>query len=73
MENRIYEEDFVKSHVLKDAESISYVLNEIKEVHSKEAGWTISDPEIIPNPDGKTVTLKVHLKKEYDLNQGRFR
>lgn len=66
MEQPIYEEEFVKSHVLADAREIAYVLDQIQEVHSKEHGWVVSEPAITMNPDGKTVTLKVKLSK-YDI------
>ncbi|MBE6154349.1 MAG: hypothetical protein E7163_02070 [Firmicutes bacterium] len=72
MDNVVYQEEFVKSSVGRDPESISYVLNQIKECHPKDYGWVVSDPEIIPNNDGKTVTLKVKLTK-YEIKQGYSR
>lgn len=68
-----YQEDFVKDHVLNDVHSITYVLEQIREVHSPEAGWIISDPVITPNADGKTVTIRVHLMKEYVEEHRRVR
>ena len=70
MEKPIYSEEFVNSRVSKDAHSISYVLEQIKEVHSPEFGWIVSEPTITPNPDGKTVTLKVKLEK-YEIRKDR--
>lgn len=70
MKKPIYSEEFINSRISKDAHSISYVLEQIKEVHSSEFGWTVSEPTIIPNPDGKTVTLKVKLEK-YEVNKKR--
>ena len=71
MEN-IYKEEFVKERVLNDAHSINYVLDQIKEVHSEEYGWVVGEPAIIPNQDGKTVTIKVELTK-YNKSQSKGR
>lgn len=68
MEQPIYQENFVNSRVPNDAKSISYTINQIKECHPSELGWTVSEPIITPNPDGITVTLTVQLKK-YDVKQ----
>lgn len=62
----IYQERFVKNHVLKDQQSILYALQQIGEVHPNDMGWTMSEPIITPNPDGSTVTIEVELKK-YDI------
>lgn len=35
----------------------------MKEVHSEEYGWSVSEPDIILNADKLTVTIKVHLIK----------
>ena len=67
---KIFIEVFVKERVLNDSHSIAYVLAEINEIYSKENGWTIGEPIIIPNPDGKTVTIKVELTK-YQKNESR--
>lgn len=67
--NVIYEEDFVDSRVMNNEYSINFTLNRIKEVHSPDAGWVVGEPEITVNPDGKTVTIKVHLAK-YEMKQG---
>lgn len=70
---KVYEEDFVKSHVMNDVHSIQYVLDQIKECHSSENGWVVGEPEITVNPNGQTVTIKVHLTK-YNIqekSQGR--
>lgn len=68
-----YEEDFVNSRVSNDPASIQYVLDQIAEVHSKEAGWVIETPSIVPNPDGATVTITVHLAKYEVQSYGRSR
>ena len=58
-----YQEIFTKSEVLVN--SVDYVLKAIKEAHPSEYGWDMGEPEIIKNPDGRTVTLKVPLTKYY--------
>lgn len=63
MDNKYYDEVFVKSYVLNDAHSIQHVLDGIGEQYPTEKGWEVSYPEITANPDGKTVTIKVNLKK----------
>lgn len=62
--NEVYEEDFVNSRVPNNPEIIAYTLGKIEEGHPKEDGWTIGEPEITPNPDGKTVTIKIHLTRD---------
>jgi hypothetical protein len=42
-------------------------MQQIREVHSADAGWEVSEPIITPNPDGTTVTLVCHLTK-YRVN-----
>lgn len=65
-----FEQDFVKDHVLYDQHSIMYTLNQIAEVHSADYGWEIGSPTIVPNPDGKTCTITVHLTKYAVQSQG---
>ena len=66
-----FEEDFVKNNVQNDAHSINYTLDQIHEVHSEEYGWVVGTPSITPNPDGKTVTIKVHLTQYEMTNSNR--
>jgi hypothetical protein len=63
----VYQEDFKKTYVEKNVNTINYVMQQIREVHSADAGWEVSEPIITPNPDGTTVTLVCHLTK-YRVN-----
>ena len=65
-----YQEIFTKSEV--PTNSIDYILNAIAEAHPAEYGWTIGEPEIIKNSDGRTVTIKVPLTK-YRVERGNAR
>ena len=69
---KVYEEDFVKRHVMNNPHSINYILEQMREVHPPEAGWVIGEPEITVNTDEKTVTIKVHLTK-YSIEKGQGR
>lgn len=62
-----YQEEFKNTRVLKDSISIEYVMSQIREVHSPEFGWEVSEPTITPNDDGVTVTLVCKLTK-YKVN-----
>ena len=65
-----YKETFTKSDV--PLKNIDYVLNQIIECHPSEKGWIVVAPEIIPNRDGYTATLKVPLTK-YHAEKGHTR
>ena len=65
-----YQEMFTKSEV--PVNKIEYILNAIEEAHPSEKGWTMGEPEIIKNPDGRTITLKVPLTK-YRVEKGNTR
>ena len=61
MSNDVFHQDFVKKNV--DPRYLNYVLDQIKEVHTEDAGWVVGDPkDIINNPDG-TITFTVPLDK----------
>ena len=66
-----YKEKYVNSRVLNDPNSIQYVMSEIKSVHTAESGWIVGEPEIVVNPDGRTVTLTVELIKTKVESMGR--
>ncbi|MCM1053244.1 MAG: hypothetical protein NC483_04655 [Ruminococcus sp.] len=73
MNEEVYTENFVKTYVENTPHAIAYVLEQIAEVHSPEYGWSIGEPEIAPNPDGKTVTLSVKLTRVNTQNVVRGR
>ena len=63
---KVYEEDFVDSRVMKNEQSITFLLDRLKEIYSQENGWVIGTPEITVNPvDNNYCIVKVHLEK-YD-------
>lgn len=71
--NGVFEQDFVSNYVENNPHAIEYELKNIAEVHSPEYGWSMGEPTITPNSDGKTVTIKVHLTKVNTESVGRGR
>lgn len=64
-EKGIYYELFEKT--IEPGVDIEYVISQIKEVHSKDAGWVVGNPISIPNSNG-SINLQIPLTK-YDLKQ----
>ena len=78
MSQDIYKDDqdidtkeLVKPIVLKDSATIQYVIDQIYKEYSAEDGWTCGKPIITPNADGKTVSIKIHLKQDKSKMRGR--
>ncbi len=61
MEEPIYEDTVTRTHI--NPSSLSYIMAQIRETHSLDAGWVVGEP-VIPgkNADG-TIDLYVSLKQ----------
>lgn len=61
MQDNVYRENFRKTNV--EPSSLLYVMDQIRQVHSADAGWEVGEPVIeSKNPDG-TINFYVPLTK----------